>query len=274
MEDVLIRVLSVFLSTLRDVAPIIILLVFFQYIILRKPIHNLRRAIEGFFYVVAGLALFLIGLEEALFPLGEVMAQQLTSPDFMGAAGDVLQWHDYYWIYAFAAAIGFSTTIAEPSLIAVAMKASEMSGGAISSWGLRIAVAVGVSISIALGAFRIVTGTPLHVYMIAGYLVVVVQTMFTPKWLVPLAYDSGGVTTSTVTVPLVTALGLGLATTVPGRSPLIDGFGLIALASLFPMITVMSYAQISAWRAQRKNFQGENNESDNDNDNESADDGG
>ncbi len=258
MEELAGTIILTFLSTLRDVAPIIILLVFFHYVVLRKPIRNLRRVIEGFFYVIAGLALFLIGLEQALFPLGELMAQQLTSPDFMGKALDQLSWADYYWVYIFATAIGFATTIAEPSLIAVAMKAAQMSGGAISPWGLRIAVAIGVSASIALGAFRIVTGTPLHIYMMVGYLVVVIQTMFTPKWLVPLAYDSGGVTTSTVTVPLVAALGLGLASTVPGRSALIDGFGLIALASLFPMITVMGYAQLSEWQTKRKKGNTEN----------------
>ena len=150
------------------------------------------------------------------------------------------------------AAIGFATTIAEPSLIAVAIKAREVSGSAISNWGLRIAVALGVAISLAVGTFRIVTGTPLYLFMIVGYVIVIVQTFFAPRLIVPLAYDSGGVTTSTVTVPLVTALGLGLASTVPGRSALLDGFGLIALASLFPMITVMAYAQIGAWRSGRK----------------------
>ncbi len=258
MSDLFELIISTFLNTLRDVAPIIFLLVFFQYVVLRKPIRNLRRVIEGFIYVVSGLALFLIGLEQALFPLGELMAQQLTSLDFLGKASHELRWHDYYWVYVFAAAIGFATTIAEPSLMAVAMKASEMSGNGISSWGLRIAVAVGVSASIALGAFRIITGTPLHIYMVVGYIIVVFQTLFAPKWLVPLAYDSGGVTTSTVTVPLVTALGLGLATTVPGRSALIDGFGLIALASLFPMITVMGYAQLSEWYAKRNNSKNKN----------------
>jgi len=249
-------IISTFLSTIRDVAPIIILLLFFQYIVLRKPIRHLKKVIIGFVYIVAGLALFLIGLEQALFPLGEVMAKQLTAPEFIGGGvKTTLNWSDYYWVYIFAASIGFSTTIAEPSLIAVAMKAREMSGGAVSSWGLRLAVALGVAISIALGSFRIVTGTPLHLYMMAGYIVVIVQTFFAPKWLVPLAYDSGGVTTSTVTVPLVTALGLGLASTVPGRSVLIDGFGLIALASLFPMITVMGYAQLSEWRAKAKKQQ-------------------
>ena len=206
----------------------------------------------GSVYVIIGLTLFLVGLEQALFPLGRVMAQQLTDPSFLGGGGDAaLHWTDYYWVYIFAAAIGFATTIAEPSLIAVGRKAKEVSGGAIGDWGLRIAVAVGVAASIAIGAFRIVTGTPLFLYMIVGYALVVIQTMLSPRMIVPLAYDSGGVTTSTVTVPLVTALGLGLASTVPGRSALLDGFGLIALASLFPMITVMGYAQISAWRSRR-----------------------
>ena len=141
--------------------------------------------------------------------------------------------------------------MAEPSLIAVAIKAQKVSGGAISTWGLRLAVAVGVASGIALGTYRIVTGTPLHYYIIAGYVVIIIQTMYAPKMIIALAYDSGGVTTSTVTVPLVAALGLGLASTVPGRSPLIDGFGLIAFASLFPMITVMGYAQIVHWRERR-----------------------
>lgn len=152
----------------------------------------------------------------------------------------------------FAAAIGFSTAIAEPALIAVAMKASEVSGGAIGVWGLRIAVAIGVATGISLGTFRIVTGLPLHYFIIAGYVIVIIQTAMAPRMIIPLAYDSGGVSTSTVTVPLVAALGLGLADTVPGRSVLLDGFGLIAFACLFPIISVMGYAQLSEWRAQRK----------------------
>jgi hypothetical protein len=158
-----------------------------------------------------------------------------------------LQWDSYKWVYLFAAAIGFATTIAEPALIAVAIKAQLVSGGAITVWGLRVAVAIGVAAGIALGTFRIVTGTPLHYYIIAGYIVVVIQTMFAPRIIIALAYDSGGVTTSTVTVPLVTALGLGLASTIPGRSALLDGFGLIAFASLFPIMAVMAYAQLSEW---------------------------
>ena len=238
-------------GTILDVLPIVLILGFFQLVVLRQNIPNLGRMSVGFAYVVIGLSLFLVGLEQALFPLGKELARQLTDPEFLGLsrAGGPLAWHDYYWVYLFAAAIGFATTIAEPALIAVSIKASEVSGGTIGSWGLRLAVAVGVAISLAVGAFRIVTGTPLYLYMIAGYFFVIVQTFFAPRLMVPLAYDSGGVTTSTVTVPLVTALGLGLASTVPGRSPLLDGFGLIALASLFPMITVLGYAQLTAWRS-------------------------
>jgi hypothetical protein len=206
----------------------------------------------GLVYVLVGLTFFLFGLERALFPLGKEMARLLTDPAMLGGTGAALDWSDYHWTYLFAFAIGFATTIAEPSLIAVALKAHQVSGGAVSANGLRIAVALGVAMSLAVGAFRIVTGTPLYLYMIVGYVIVVVQTMFAPRMIVPLAYDSGGVTTSTVTVPLVAALGLGLASNVPGRSPLLDGFGLIALASLFPMITVMGYAQIGAWRAKRR----------------------
>ena len=136
-------------------------------------------------------------------------------------------------------------------LIAVAIKANDVSGGSIGIWGLRIAVALGVAIGISLGCYRIVVGDPIHWYIMVGYVVVVIQTVFAPKLIIPLAYDSGGVTTSTVTVPLVAALGLGLAETVPGRSPLIDGFGLIAFASLFPIMSVMAYAQLSEWMSKR-----------------------
>jgi len=242
-------------STARDVLPIAAVILVFQLAVIRRPIPNFKRVAVGFAYVLIGLALFLLGLEQALFPLGKLMAQQLTDPTFIAGAAhvaaDALRWNDYYWIYLFALAIGFSTTIAEPSLIAVAIKARDVSGGTIGVWGLRIAVAVGVSIGIGLGTFRIVTGTPLHYYIIAGYVVVVIQTLFAPRMIVALAYDSGGVTTSTVTVPLVAALGLGLAETVPGRNPLNDGFGLIAFASLFPIISVMAYAQLSEFRSAR-----------------------
>ncbi len=247
--------LTTLLATVRDVLPIAGIILGFQLLVIRRPIPNLRRVAFGFGYVLLGLALFLQGLEQALFPLGKLMAQQLTDPAFIAGTADALaealNWRDYYWVYLFAFAIGFSTTVAEPSLIAVAIKANEVSGGAIGVWGLRLAVALGVAVGIALGTYRIVTGMPLHYFIIAGYIVVVIQTFYAPRLIIALAYDSGGVTTSTVTVPLVTALGLGLAETVPGRSALLDGFGLIAFASLFPMITVMAYAQISEYRAVR-----------------------
>jgi hypothetical protein len=248
--------LDVVLATIRDVLPILGILFGFQVLVLRQPLPNLKRVLTGFLYVFLGMAMFLEGLEQALFPLGKLMAQQLTAPEFIlesdtaGAANP--GWNHYFWVYCFAALIGFSTTIAEPSLIAVAMKAEEVSGGAVSVWGLRVAVALGVAFGIALGTFRVITGTPLEYYIIAGYVVVVIQTAFAPRIIVPLAYDSGWVTTSTVTVPLVTALGLGLASTVPGRSPLLDGFGLIAFASLFPIMAVMAYAQLSQWRVRRQ----------------------
>lgn len=239
-------------DTIGDVFPILVIIVGFQLFVLRRRIPNLKRVVLGFTCVILGMALFLEGLELALFPLGKEMARQLTDPAFLleGASrvADTLSWTEYYWVYLFSAAIGFSTTIAEPSLIAVSMKARDVSGGAITVWGLRIAVAIGVAFGIMLGSFRIVTGTPLAYYIIAGYIIVIIQTAVAPKAIIPLAYDSGGVTTSTVTVPLVAALGLGLASTVPGRSAVLDGFGLIAFASVFPIMTVLGYAQISRWR--------------------------
>ena len=239
--------------TVWDVLPIVVIIFGFQLFILRKPFPNLKKIITGFLLVLLGLGFFLEGLEAALFPLGKLMAQQLTDPAFIVGddVGRILEWWDYQWVYLFAFAIGFSTTIAEPSLLAVAIKANQVSAGSIGVWGLRIAVAIGVAIGIALGVYRIISGTPLYWYIITGYVFVLIQTMFAPRSIIALAYDSGGVTTSTVTVPLVAALGLGLANTVPGRNPLLDGFGLIAFASLFPIMSVLAYAQLSEWIARR-----------------------
>ena len=258
MTELLLHLWQVTMATVFDVLPIVIIIFGFQGLVIRRPIPHFKNVLLGFVYVLLGLAFFLVGLEEALFPLGDLMARQLTDPSFIyggQAIPEILNWKDYKWVYVFALAIGFATTVAEPALIAVAIKAQDVSGGAISIWGLRIAVAIGVGLGISLGTYRIVTGTPLHYYIIAGYVLVIIQTGYAPRNIVALAYDSGGVTTSTVTVPLVTALGLGLASTVPGRSVLIDGFGLIAFASLFPMITVMGYAQLSRWRASRNDVQ-------------------
>jgi hypothetical protein len=225
-----------------DVAPIAIVLFGFQTVILRQKIPQLKKVIIGFILVWIGLTLFIVGLEKALFPLGKIMATQLTSSDFIGSTN--VNWKDYYWVYIFSGCIGFATTIAEPSLLAVAIKASQASGGTIKAWPLRNSVAIGVAIGIALGSFRIVIGAPLYWFILAGYIVILIQTYFAPKRIVALAFDSGGVTTSTVTVPLVAALGLGLASSIEGRNPLIDGFGLIAFASLFPIISLMAYIQI------------------------------
>ena len=245
---------STALSTALDVAPIVGVLLLFQIAVLRRRLPNLGRMITGFVLVLLGLTLFLIGLEEALFPIGETMARQLTSAETIGKESleDGVDWQDYLLVYAFAAAIGFATTVAEPSLIAVALKAQQVSGGATGAWGLRLAVALGVAAGVALGCFRIVTGTPLPWYIIAAYLIVIVQTFRSRRTIVPLAYDSGGVTTSTVTVPVVAALGLGLASSVPGRSPLIDGFGLIAFASVFPIMSVLAYSMVASWARRRR----------------------
>jgi hypothetical protein len=243
------------LATCRDVVAVSALLLSFQVFVLRQPIPHLRRVLVGLAFVVIGLTFFLIGLEMALFPLGEHMAAQLSSPEFVFGTHETPEsprWWMYGWVYLFAAILGFSATLAEPSLIAVAFKASQASRGTIRPWALRLVVAIGVAAGISLGTFRIVIGTSLVLYIAIGYLIVLVLTIFAPKPIIPLAYDSGGVTTSSVTVPLVTALGLGLSTTIPGRNPALDGFGLIAFASLFPMITVMGYAQLATWRARRR----------------------
>ena len=234
-----------FMYTIRDVTPVVLLFGLFQYVILKDKIPNLKKVILGLIMVIIGLTLFLMGLEKALFPIGNLMATQLSDTNFINHDyADGYNWVGYYWVYIFAAMIGFSTTIAEPSLIAVAMKAKNASGGSIQPWTLRIVVAIGVAIALTLGTIRIVVGTPLYIYIIGGYIFVMIQTAFSPKKIIALAYDSGGVTTSTVTVPIVAALGIGLSSTVPGRNPAIDGFGLIAFASLFPIITVLAYAQI------------------------------
>ncbi len=244
------------LYTLRDVTPIVVILVVFQVGVLRRRLPNVRGIATGSVMVLLGLALFLIGLDQALFPIGETMARQLTEMAGESALAGVVRWEDYWVVYLFAAAIGFATTAAEPSLIAVALKAQEVSGGAVNAWGLRIAVAVGVAAGVALGCFRIVTGSPLPWYILAAYVVVIVLTYLSRRTIIPLAYDSGGVTTSTVTVPVVAALGLGLAASVPGRSPLIDGFGLIAFASVFPIMSVLGYAiaaeRVEHWRTRKE----------------------
>ncbi|PHQ65806.1 MAG: permease [Sulfurimonas sp.] len=221
------------LNVIVDVIPILAIIIFFQYVILKKPIDNIKEVIIGFGLVIIGLDAFVVGLEMGLFSIGETMAFELT------------QYDNNFIIYSFGFLIGFSTTMAEPSLTAIAKKAKEISDGKINDFVLRLFVALGVAIGISLGAYRIVVGGEIVYYIMAGYLFVIALTFMAPKYIIPIAYDSGGVTTSTITVPLVAALGLGLATNIPGRDPLIDGFGLIAFASLFPMLTVMLYGIIT-----------------------------
>ena len=233
VTDRAVALLLELLSVVTDVLPILVVIFFFQYAIIKKAVPYLSRVSWGIVFVILGLYAFIVGLEMGLFPIGEAMAEQLTSQD------------NHFFIYLFGFMIGFSTTMAEPALLAIAMKVEDISAGLIKQMVLRITVALGVAVGIALGAYRIVEGDPIHYYIIAGYAIVIVLTYFAPRYIIPIAYDSGGVTTSTVTVPLVAALGLGLATHIEGRSPLIDGFGLIAFASLFPMITVMAYGVIT-----------------------------
>ncbi len=229
------------LGVVTDILPILIVIFFFQYAIIKKAVPNLPKIALGIVLVILGLYAFIVGLEMGLFPIGESMAKQLT------------QQSNVLYIYLFAFTIGFSTTMAEPALLAIAMKVEDISGGSIKQKILRIVVALGVAVGIALGAYRIVSGDPIHYYIVVGYIAVIILTFLAPKYIVPIAYDSGGVTTSTVTVPLVAALGLGLATNIDGRSPLIDGFGLIAFASLFPMITVLGYGIISELSNKKEN---------------------
>jgi hypothetical protein len=239
------------LETVLDVLPIVGILIGFQVLVIRKPIPHAKKIFFGVVYMLLGISFFLKGLEMTLFPLGELMARQLASPEFIqiGNPDGQVSWHSYGWVYGFAACIGFATTLAEPALIAVALKVEEISGGAIRALNLRLAVSIGVAFGISLGTFRIVTGSEYALFILPGYCVALIQSAFAPKLIVALAFDSGLITTSTVTVPLVTALGIGLASAIPGRNPLLDGFGLIAFASLFPIIAVLGYAQFAELRS-------------------------
>ena len=233
-----------FAGALRDLAPIIVVIAFFQIAVLRQPFPNLAGVAVGLVCVVAGLALFIQGLELGLFPLGEAIAHAFVNK---GSAAALL---------AFAFCLGFGTTVAEPALIAVGAEAAEVAAeaGAIAAtdearlryaFQLRMVVACSVGLAIVLGVLRILKGWPLHRLIIGGYVLVTVLTLFAPDEIIGVAYDSGGVTTSTITVPLVTALGVGLATSIKGRNPMLDGFGLIAFASLTPMIFVLAYGMVA-----------------------------
>lgn len=231
------------LESVRDLLPIILVIAFFQLVVLQQPIPNFGEIATGVVFIVLGLTLFVHGLNIGLFPIGESMAYAFASKGSL------------FWLLAFAFALGFGTTVAEPALIAVASEAAEIaaSGNMIENskpakesyaYWLRITVAVSVGFAILLGVFRIIKGWPIQYLIIGGYIGVVIMTIFAPDEIIGIAYDSGGVTTSTITVPLVTALGVGLASSIKGRNPMIDGFGLIAFASLTPMIFVMGYGMM------------------------------
>lgn len=221
--------LETFFACIGDVLPVISVVLIFYWVALRKPVHNFKIRSAGFGLVILGLYAFVIGLDLGLFPIGETLATEMAKTQ------------NFWLIKCFAFAIGFSTTIAEPALTAIARKAEEISDGSIHQKRLRLFVSLGVGVGILLGTYRIIHGDSIVYYIMAGYIVVIVMTFFAPRTIIPIAYDSGGVTTSTITVPIVASLGLGLATFIPERDPLIDGFGLIAFASLFPMIAVLGY---------------------------------
>ncbi len=237
------HLLAPLLSSARDLMPIVVVIAFFQIGVLRQPIPNLGEIALGTLFVMIGLAMFVRGLEMGLFPIGESMAYAFARKGSLS------------WLLLFAFALGFGTTVAEPALIAVADEAAEVAAvgkmiedtpEARESYadGLRVTVALSVGFAILVGVLRIIRGWPIHYLIIAGYIGVIIMTGFAPPEIIGIAYDSGGVTTSTITVPLVTALGVGLASSIKGRNPMIDGFGLIAFASLTPMIFVMGYGMV------------------------------
>lgn len=241
----ILALMKAMLGSLRDLLPIVVVIAFFQLLVLQEPLPNLFSILSGLLLVVLGLTFFIFGLEMGLFPIGESMAQAFARK------GSVM------WLLIFAFCLGFGTTIAEPALTAVADEAAEVAaeGGVIPNSeqemeeyanGLRVTVALSVGLAIVLGVLRILKGWPIHFMIIGGYVGVVILTAFAPENIIGIAYDSGGVTTSTITVPLVTALGVGLASSIKGRNPMIDGFGLIAFASLLPMMFVMVYGMVIA----------------------------
>lgn len=241
MKKVVLKSVHKLKSAFLDLLPIILVVTFFQLVVLQQPFPNLGGVIFGMVLVVFGLMFFIEGLEIGLFPIGENLSYALAKK------GSV------FWLMTFSFFLGFSTTIAEPALIAVAKEAASISvnGGLIPAenevsyaFGLRLSVAISVGLAIVLGVIRIIKGWPIYYFIIGGYLIVMILTIFAPEEIIGIAYDAGGVTTSTITVPLVTALGVGLATVIKGRSPLTDGFGLIAFASLMPMIFVMIYGMM------------------------------
>ena len=234
-------------TTAADVLPVAVFMLFFYRAVLKQKLAHRKEILVGLAFVTVGLALLLLGVDRALFPAGRMMVEQLAAISVSQAAAPAEpHWSSYWLIYAFAFCISFAAAIAEPALLAVALKVNELSGGAIKTWGLRTAAAAGVAIGVSLGCIQTVTGIPLHWCIGAGFAVIAIQTFTAPRAIVALAYDTGGVSTTAVTVPIVTAIGLGLAGFLPNRNVFLDGFGLIAFACLFPAISVLAYAQIAA----------------------------
>ena len=240
MKTTLVKLSKAMLGSLRDLLPIFLVIAFFQFAVLQQALPDVGQLLAGVLFVILGLTFFIHGLEQGLFPIGESMATAFARKGSL------------FWLVSFAFCLGFGTTVAEPALIAVAAEAADIAaaGAMIEANddsreqyadGLRYTVALSVGLAIVLGVLRILKGWPLQRLIIGGYILVVIMTIFAPEEIIGIAYDSGGVTTSTITVPLVTALGVGLASSIRGRNPMIDGFGLIALASLSPMIFVMIY---------------------------------
>ncbi len=252
--DLMLAILRMIGDTTLSVVPIAAFMLFFHRVVLHRQFAEPVQLGAGFVLMLAGLGIFLLGLEQALFPVGRLMVDQLVAFTTARLPEQAPGWWDYRLIFAFAFCLAFGAAIAEPALLAIAGRVQELSGGTINAWGLRIAAALGLALGVTVGTVRIAAGIPLHWCIAATYAVIIVQTLFAPRAITSVAYDVGGVSTSAVTVPVVTALGLGLAQQVPGRSELVDGFGLLALAAAHPVITVLAYAQINALlerRAQR-----------------------
>lgn len=249
--DLLTELLDTAYSTAASVLPVVLFMLAFYVFVLRQKLANPAAVLVGFGFVVVGLSLLLLGLDKALFPVGRLMVEQLTAATAAPGAEAPAHWTSYYRIYAFAFSIAFGAALAEPTLLAISLRVNEISGGAIRAGGLRVAAALGLALGVTIGCIRIAAGVPLHWCIAIVFMIIFLQTLLAPRLIVPLAYDSGGVSTTAVTVPVVTALGLGLAEQLPGRNPLLDGFGLIAFACFFPAITVLAYAQIAVFAEKR-----------------------
>jgi hypothetical protein len=245
LKGTLQKLLTSMLGSMRDLAPIFLVILFFQFMVLHQPLPDIGQLLLGVLFVLLGLTFFIHGLEQGLFPIGETMAHALARKGSL------------FWLIVFAFALGFGTTIAEPALIAVSAEAATVAanGNMIEATevarqqyalGLRLTVAFSVGLAIVIGVLRILKGWPIQWIIIGGYVLVMVMTMFAPREIIGIAYDSGGVTTSTITVPLVTALGVGLASVIKGRNPMVDGFGLVAFASLMPIIFVLIFGLVVA----------------------------